>query len=508
MGSATLETAPLVTPRTRTLKTWLSPSLCDMFFLAVIGWSFMTSGTGWSRLLWDGDTAIHIAIGDWILDHHAIPTADPFSFTQPGAPWIPYEWGSEVLFAQLNHAFGLKGIVFVCGIVIAALIVALLRTMMAAGADVLLSVLIALLASNALLIHYHARPHLFTLLFLAVTAGIVTRDRIQHTPGIWLLPALTVLWVNLHPGFTILFVYLGVLMVGSLLEGSRAAALRYTWLTAACALATLANPFGYKLHLDVLSFLHGNGTTEFIQEFQAPTFRSQPQLFYMGFLLAGLALCGLYLRRRRFVEPLLLMGTAYASLISIRHSTVFVVLAAPMIAAELSTYWQSWVARQPRTSAARILDGLSSEKRAAFSRNSVWLLAGLAAIFVWTPQEMWPAGFDAKMFPVELASRHPELATARLFTSDQWADYLLYANYPRQKVFYDDRAFYGVEMYRSVNTLLKGQTGWAEALDRYQTDRVLIQAGSPLSGRLRESTAWVVIDQDSTAELFTRRPAR
>jgi len=53
-------------------------------------------------------------------------------------------------------------------------------------------------------------------------------------------------------------------------------------------------------------------------------------------LLAGLALCGLYLRRRRFVEPLLLGGTAYASLISVRHSTVFVVLASPLIAAELA----------------------------------------------------------------------------------------------------------------------------------------------------------------------------
>lgn len=505
MSSATIETVPLVRPRARALKSWLSPSLCDMFFLAVIGWSFMTSGTGWSRLLWDGDTAIHIAIGDWILDHGKIPTADPFSFTRPGAPWIPYEWGSEVLFAQLNHAFGLKGIVFVCGVAIAALIVALLRTMMIAGADVLLSVVTALLASNALLIHYHARPHLFTLLFLAITAGIITRDRIQHTRWICLLPPLTAVWVNLHPGFTILFAYLGVLVIGSLLEGSRPAAVRYAWLTAACAAATLANPFGFKLHLDVLSFLRGNGTTEFIQEFQAPTFRTQPQLFYMGFLLAGLALCGLYLRRTRFVEPLLLIGTAYASLISVRHSTVFVVLAAPMIAAELSFYWQAWVARQPRSSTARILDGLSSEKRAAFSRNSVWLLAGLAAIFLWTPHEMWPSAFDTKMFPVELASRHPELATARLFTPDQWADYLLYANYPHQKVFYDDRAFYGEKMYRSVNGLLTGQSGWSTTLDRYQADRVLIQSGSLLSTRLRESSTWAVIDQDSTAELFARR---
>ena len=164
MGSAALDTAPLIGPHTRSIKNWLTPSLCDIFFLAVIAWSFMTSGTGWSRLFWDGDTAIHIAIGDWILDHHAIPTADPFSFTHAGRPWIPYEWGSEVLFAQFNRCVGLKGVVFVCGLIIAALIVILLRTMLVAGADVLFSVLVPLLASNALLIHYHARPHLFTLL--------------------------------------------------------------------------------------------------------------------------------------------------------------------------------------------------------------------------------------------------------------------------------------------------------------------------------------------------------
>ena len=89
--------------------------------------------------------------------------------------------------------------------------------------------------------------------------------------------------------------------------------------------------------------------------------------------------------------------------------------------------------------------------------------------------------------------------------SDQWADYLLYANYPRQKVFYDDRAFYGLEMYRSVHALLIGQAGSPATLDRYHADRVLIEAGSPLALRLRESASWDVIDQDSTAELFARR---
>ena len=86
MGSATLQTEAPLASRTRAVKTWLSPSLSDMFFLAVIGWSFMTSGTGWSRILWDGDTAIHIATGNWLLDHGAIPTSDPFPFPPPGPP--------------------------------------------------------------------------------------------------------------------------------------------------------------------------------------------------------------------------------------------------------------------------------------------------------------------------------------------------------------------------------------------------------------------------------------
>jgi hypothetical protein len=176
-----------------------------------------------------------------------------------------------------------------------------------------------------------------------------------------------------------------------------------------------------------------------------------------------------------------------------------------MIAIELSHYWQSWVANQPRASAARILDGLSSEKRVAFSRNSIWLLAGLAAIFLWSPQGLWPTGFDKEMFPIEISARHPELATTRLFTPDQWADYLLYANYPRQKVFYDDRAFYGEKTYREVNALLTAQPGSLAALDRYQANHVLIQSHSPLSALLRDSPSWQMIDQDSTAELFARR---
>jgi hypothetical protein len=367
-----------------------------------------------------------------------------------------------------------------------------------------------LLASNALLLHYHARPHLFTLLFLAITAWIITQDRQQHTRSIYLLVPLTALWVNLHPGFAILFAYLGALVVGSAFEwglgnGSRAVTLRYAGLTAACAAATLVNPFGWKLHAEVLSYFQAKGMTDLIQEFQAPTFRTAPQLYFMMFLLAGLALCGLFLREKRFFEPLLILGLSYASLTSLRHSTIFVVVVAPIVAARLSIYWRGWLAVQPRHSAARILDDLSTEKRAAFGRSSVWAVAGLAAIFLWTPTSQWPADFDAAMFPVEIATRHPELATGRVFATEQWADYLLLRNYPGQRVFYDDRSFYGETMFRAVQSVLNGAPGWQATLDRYAANLVLIEPRSALSARLRDSPAWTLVDQDTTAELFARR---
>ena len=54
--------------------------------------------------------------------------------------------------------------------------------------------------------------------------------------------------------------------------------------------------------------------------------------------------------------------------------------------------------------------------------------------------------------------------------------------------------------------LLNGSQGWSATLDHYQVDRVLIESGSSLSARLRESSRWMVADQDTTAELFVRRP--
>ena len=94
------------------------PSFSDCFFIVLVVWLFLWVPNGWDGLLADGDVGWHIRTGEWILDHHTVPTQDLFSFSKPGSPWFAWEWLSDVTLALLFRAAGLKGIVLLAGVVI------------------------------------------------------------------------------------------------------------------------------------------------------------------------------------------------------------------------------------------------------------------------------------------------------------------------------------------------------------------------------------------------------
>ena len=60
-------------------------------------------------LLQDADTYWQIKVGQWIMDHRAVPYSDLYSFTKFGAPWISTSWLSQVLYAAVHSQWGLAG---------------------------------------------------------------------------------------------------------------------------------------------------------------------------------------------------------------------------------------------------------------------------------------------------------------------------------------------------------------------------------------------------------------
>ena len=306
---------------------------------------------GWEGLLADADVGWHIRTGEWILDHHAVPHHDLYSFSKPEAPWYAWEWGSDVIFGALHRAAGLKGVVLLAGVLIALFAWTLLRRMVGGGVHLLWAMVVSLLGVGAASIHFLARPHMFTLLFLSIAVWMIDIDRRQPSAksarNLWSLVPLTLVWTNLHGGFLALIAVLGLAAVGSAVEawlGGRdfKQALRYLALAASCAAVSLVNPYGYKLHTHVAEYLRSDWIRNTIQEFQSPVFRNENILQFEALMLIGLIAAGLLFRRKRFVEGLWIVYFAHMSLGSVRHVPIFVTVCAPVIAIEVSDWWRQW----------------------------------------------------------------------------------------------------------------------------------------------------------------------
>lgn len=467
-------------------------------------------------LLADGDTGWHIRTGEYILDERSWPRQDLFSFSKPGEPWFAWEWLADVALAVVHRLAGLSGVAVLAALTIVLAAVVMFRRMMRLGANVFVAMTVLMLALGAASIHFLARPHVFTLLAWSVSWSLIERDREQPGRSVWWLVPLTLVWVNVHGGFTALLASLALVAAGRAvecwLEGARrradfAPAIRYAGLLGACAVASLANPYGWRLHVHIAAYLRSDWIRNVVDEFQSPKFRSEHSLYFELLLFASLALLPALWRRRRVAELLLVLLWAHAALVSARHVPLFVLLAGPWVAAQASMLWREWAANAGRRSVAAILESVSGDLRAGFCRSSVWAFAGAALVVLATPRAHWPRDFPAQKFPVEIVERHAgSLQGARVFTSDQWADYLIYRFYPHHKVYFDGRSdFYGRQVGDEYLKVVQGKAGWRESLERWGFHYALVPAEWPVARLLECSAGWELADRRGRAVLY-RRP--
>jgi hypothetical protein len=487
----------------------------------MVVWLFIWGPSGWISLLGDGDTGWHIRTGQYILEHHSVPTQDLFSFSRPGAAWFAWEWLTDVTYAVLFQMGGLKAIVLQAGVMIAAFATVVLRYTLWRGANSLVAAFTTLLAVGASSMHFLARPHLFTLLLLPICLWLVEADRRKNTRWLWALIPLTALWTNLHGGFVIFLACLGLLVAACGVEvvlehsqglvGQKGAASwrplrRYSLLLVGCSLASLVNPYGIQLHVHIYDYLRADWIKNIVQEFQAPTFRSEGQLQYEILLLAGLIAIGFLLRRRLFAEALWVLFLAHSSLISVRHAPLYATVAAPLIACEISEWWRAGVAGLKKSSALRILYQLGADLTPGFRRTSVWPVVLILTLAAMDAPLKWPRDFPAELFPTAMVHQHPGLiASGRLLTPDQWGDYIIYSFYPRQKVYVDGRSdFYGEKLGQEYLHLMQGAYDWRAILDRNGFDVALLPVDWPLASMLKLDPSWQVVQDDTKVILFRR----
>ncbi len=506
---------------------WLFPSLSDLLFVALLGLALGLRGHQLFNA--DGDLARHLAVGRQILATGSIPTLDLFSYTKGGEPFVPYEWLSEVIFAATNLQLGFAGVAVLAASLAAAPFLLLARWTVRDGANPFVA--IGLLTAGALAgsMHWLARPHLFTILLALLWTRALVRHRATGSlRPLAALPPLMALWANLHGGFLVGFVILGVFLVGAIVEAHPAGIpfgtstplprgdegrsalstrhLRSAVVMAVAGLLSLAatglNPVGYSLLPHVAGYFRSQFLVDNTVEYLSPNFHDLgPQLF-LGLLLVAVVALAL---APRPIAPtdlgMLLVWTALA-LYSARNIPLFVVICLPIVV-------------RLGSEALAVRGGGIAARLAATERQLggplLPLLAVAAALLIsrGTVGDIRPQfGFDPALFPVQaLAKAEQAGARGNLFNYFSWGGYILYAGYPAHRVFIDGQTdFYGEQLTRDYLKVARLEPDWEAILDRYRVDWVLFPHRSPLSMLLARTRGWRLAYQDETADIYTRDP--
>lgn len=449
----------------------------------------------------DFDYWWHLKTGQLILDTGSVPRADVFSYTSLDQPWVPHEWLTQIVYALVERQFGFVGLAVLWGALGAGLWWAVYATARLRGLGEPAAIILVMWAAAMAFSITAVRPQVLTALFLAITILLVTRHKAGHTRALWLLPPLFALWVNLHGGYVIGLVILGIAVVGetaALVIGQKAAPIKPLLVVSVLGgLATLLSPNG----LDALWYPFtyagtGNGSMRHISEWQSPNFHD-PSFLIFGASVLFLALVGLGRRPLGPTEVLWSLLFTLMALTSLRHIPLYAIVVTPLIAGRLATE-APWLARP-----------LAEWRRPALLALAWPML--LAGLLVQAHQAQATGGAqlgatagDAQ-YPREAVAYLREHGTgARLFNEYHWGGYLI-DQVPELPVFIDGRAdVHGdalIDRYVRVTRLLPG---WREVLDEYGVTLALVEKGKPLDTALAAQTGWEPVLTGAVERIYAR----
>ena len=297
----------------------------------------MSGGALAPRLLGDASIGWHIRNGEQMLRTHTITRTDSFSVTMGGQTWYAWEWLYDLKIAGIHHWLGLNGVVFFTAVIIALTFALTLRLSLRRGADLPVAALLLALSLGASMIHLFARPHvlswLFTVIWFQVLDSSESVDGPESRRRLWYLPALMLLWANVHGGFVMGFALLGLYLLSGAIryfrcqdeEMHRRIARRLQTLgivTLISLLASLINPYGYELHLHVYRYLSSRWLMNHIDEFLSPNFHGVAQQCFVAILL--ITIVGLAVARKKpsLSRVLVLLFATYSGLYASRSLPV------------------------------------------------------------------------------------------------------------------------------------------------------------------------------------------
>jgi hypothetical protein len=441
------------------------------------------------------DLTYHLRAGAEILATRSVPSVDTWTYTAAGQPWVDQQWGSQVVLAVAERLGGWTGLAVLraalTGVVFACLIAIGRRRGLAPRGVALLTLAAFLVAAPALAL----RPQLLGMACFALVLWLVD-GRHRHPRGLWLVPAIVLVWANLHGSF-----FLGPAVLGlAWLEDhhDRVSLASRSLLVALISAATAClTPFGPAVWLYAVGLSVNPEVTARITEWQPTSLRDVPGILFFASALAVAAL----LARRPAPVPWP----------TVAWLGFFFVIGA---------YAQRGVAWWPLGAFVPVAGLLASSATTAervdpplIRRLNLVIVAALtftavALLPAWRPTvagsgtplgavSQAPAGITATL-------RELALPDDRVFAPQSWGSWLEYA-VPTLPVAIDSRIeFFPPSVWDRYEAVVAGVDGWQAQLSDWRVSIVVVRGdGGAFASRL-EAAGWVEVYRDGDGRILLR----
>jgi hypothetical protein len=437
------------------------------------------------RPLVDNSFFTHLATGRIILERGAVPSADPYTFTAHGEPWVVQSWLASVLYATVEALGGATGLRVLMGLVAAGVTALAWRlTRPATSLLVRLGLGVVFVAASAEL--WAERPFM---LGLAGLACVVLAADGALDPR-WLVPVAWV-WVNVHGSFPLGLAYLVVVAVGTRLDGrSPSQELRALgWLAAGVVLGAVG-PLGPRVLTFPVELLQRQDVLRNVIEWRAPTFDSFSQRLFLVQVVLAIVLL---VRRPTYRGGLVVAVFVAAALLGARNLTVASLVLLPVMA-----------------DAAPPFGSLRSDTRAPVSTVLAGL--GVAAAVLLGAVRLGQPDFQLDGYPVDamayLADTGVDLEVVHMATQDVVGNYLELLHGPGTVAFYDDRFdMFPSEVSTANLALVNAGPSLRADLQELHIDLVTWERPTATGQRLSVDPAWRVLYADEGWLVACRRGA-
>jgi hypothetical protein len=491
-----------------------------------------------SMPLFSVDLWWHLASGRWVWEHRALMREDPFNFVSFPSDlplWrkltFTQYWLSQLMLYATYLAAGFKGVLLTRAAVITGAFATLYVLMRRNGAGRAVAVAFLWLAAVVTvreLTYVEARPQMWTTLFAPLAVLLLDEMRRGGRGAHFALPALMLLWANMHAGFV-----LGALVIaiyaGTALVLRRGATPRAFYASCAGALlATVLTPGGYVPFLAVMksltdptyasvwsSIVEGQSLLSHTTAWKA--LRGLPFLSALIALTALFFLARLHKPRGMVPEHALLLLLVFAMGIkSIRYLIFFVQIAA-------------FVSAVNATRAVELLTPGRLWERAGRLSTAVLLVVSLLVAVDLGRVGLRRTGLlDAAPYNTEYMGAvrfmRENGLTGNVMNDYAYGGYLMWWLGPEVKVMIDERILSreGFELFQSLvmspfqTDPLSGRPLYAATFDRYGVEIAVLPGCDKVSGvaipltyGLLTDPRWAIAYADRALIVFIREtPAR